>query len=232
VDLSGHGYCSNPEYVPDNECEELDPNGDGKILSPTPYETSEELEESAREDGYSDSLNQGLEAITYLREHRGWWDEYIDWSDSDSIWRFLLALAFTYESFSYSNAPDYSTYIDFMTQAFTNKFWDLFDTYGNAGGLTYIGSMQTIRIRQGNFRLEAWHVEHFNVAYELIANEILQQTNRSTSPNAPYDFGNDWPDSVDPYDPPRGPSNNQFIYVTVDNLAFVVTYEQWRYWFP
>jgi hypothetical protein len=60
-----------------------------------------------------------------------------------------LALAFTYETYSYQLSKDFSRFETLMTQAFTNQFWDLMDKYGNAGGLIYAGTMQTLNVRVG-----------------------------------------------------------------------------------
>ena len=53
-----------------------------------------------------------------------------------------------------------------MITAFSSQFWDLMDKYGNAGGLIYAGTMQTLNKRVGTL---------FNDIDTLNLNPYLEQ---------------------------------------------------------
>ncbi len=216
TDPSGNGMCDE-NWADPIDCAEADPDGDGIVLV-DPSQTSPDLEEVAIDDGYDkDDIKRGRDIFNALRGNRGWWEKYIDWSNPESVWRFILSLAYTYESY-----PLYSdqNFLNQMTVAFSSQFWDLMDSYGNAGGLIYIGTMETLNIRVVSLFND---VDHLNLrtTFEQVLSStsvtIINQSKRSIDPNAPYDFGT-CPGTC-PYT--KGTGIDQAIWLSGGNQAYI-----------
>ncbi len=216
VDPTGHGKEST-DCGPDGfYCEEHRSNN---VFKKVAYFSNDDVQK-ALDDGYDiDDIKRGMNVLNTLHADKdGWWNMYVDWKDPESVWRLLLALSYTYET--YSNMSD-GSYLEMMTVAFSNQYWDLMDNYNNAGGFIYIGTMETLNLRLGsgfndfnNLNIEP----HFNNVFYDQTSTILSQSLRSNDPNTPYDFGS-CPKKGCTYT--EGIGANQVIWVSDDNQAYI-----------
>jgi RHS repeat-associated protein len=188
IDPSGNGMCDE-RWADPEDCKDADPNGDGIVLT-DPSQTSQELVDQAIQDGYDqDDIQRGLDIFNALKGKSGWWDLYIDWNDPESVWRFILALAFTYETYSLRREQ---IFISQMITAFSSQFWDLMDKYGNAGGLIYAGTMQTLNERVGTLFNDIDTLNLNPYLEQVLGNTVItivSKSGQSRASNAPYDFG-------------------------------------------
>jgi hypothetical protein len=214
TDPGGQGMCDE-KWADPVDCAEADPDGDGVVLTDL-SQTSDDLVDDAIEDGYDqEDINRGLDILNALRGNpEGWWNQYIDWNNPESVWRFILALAFTYESYSYQPNQQYDQFLNIMTSAYTNQFWDLMDKYGNAGGLIYIGTMQTLNIRVGSLFSDLENLglkQDFEDIFNTNASMIMTQSVRERDADAFYDFGSC--EGACPYE--KGDGNGQAIWLSI-----------------
>src|SRR5690606_16262046 len=72
--------------------------------------------EEAISDNYEASYNRGVEFVNGLLNHEGWWSRYLSSGDFDVAWKFLIAFAFLWESYSYKNANDWDDFSKLMTE--------------------------------------------------------------------------------------------------------------------
>jgi hypothetical protein len=217
TDPTGQGMCDE-KWADPVDCAEADPDGDGVVLTDS-SQTSDDLVDDAIEDGYDqEDINRGFDILNALRGNPdGWWNQYIDWNNPESIVRFILALSFTYETYSLKNDTDFTGK---MTVAYSSQFWDLQEKYGNAGVLIYFGTMQTLnnRVRSLFSDIDSLNLRpYLEQVLDSTAVTIMNQTIRSNAPNDPYDFGS-CPEGCT-YT--LGTGSDQAIWLSADNKAYI-----------
>ncbi len=232
IDPTGNKYCESfdaegncqTEKSLSKDWETLTESNDTDLVDPS--DLNPDLIAEAIKNGYDQAdIDRGMDTYKALKNNKGWWDHYIDWNDPVSIWRFILSLAFTYETYSLRSSNEFPVFKDLMTKAFTNQFWDLTDSFGAAGGLIYIGTMEALNIRIGSLFNDIDSLKLRTSLDEVLRSTsitIIDQSERSNAPNAPYDFGS-CPSGC-PYT--MGTGIDQAIWLSGDNKAYIRSREQ------
>ena len=138
TDPSGH------RCFPANECDT--PHGDKPVSA---FLT--DIPDSLKGSPYQDAFIRGMGFVNQLLSHKGWWTSYLNSNDSETVWKFLLTLAYLFESYSYSQMPDWNTFKQYMTDSIVNKVGDLYNDYGIAGFYIYIGGREALFKARGQY---------------------------------------------------------------------------------
>ena len=120
--------------------------GEQTVLPQDPFDFTDDEYNSATAAG-KESLDRGIAFVNKLRNHKGWWSYYIDSGEFEKVWKFLLVLAYTIESYSFRGNAEWETFKGFMTESIINKAGEFFQKYGIAGLYTYIGGRDVLRVR-------------------------------------------------------------------------------------
>ncbi len=119
-------------------------DGDG-VLIPDSDDVAEALA-----DDYGASYARGVGFVNGLLNHNGWWTPFLSSGDFDTTWKFLLAFAFLWESYSYKSANDWKDFTDLMTESIVNKAGEFYAKYGIAGLYVYLGGREALFKSRGN----------------------------------------------------------------------------------
>jgi hypothetical protein len=139
TDPSGNLTCRDDDIVCLKRQGKLPDSGDIPTVPDSPFDPGPMAGEA--EDTFGDYYRMGYQFVGQLRNHPGWWTQYLN-GDSESVWTFLLALAFSFEG--YSSGVKNSVFLDHMTNAFINKAGSFYSEYSTAGLYAYIGSRESI----------------------------------------------------------------------------------------
>jgi hypothetical protein len=141
IDPSGHKACD--DFNSRGECTSVDEEWqDWKTFDP--FHISQEEKDAVAETDFKYAMDQGIDFIVQLRKHHGWWTPYLN---NRNPWKFIITLVYIFESYSYSNMPDWETFKTYMNDSIINKVGDLSQQFGTAGFYIYVGGRSKFRIR-------------------------------------------------------------------------------------
>lgn len=210
----------------------------------------EDVKDLTSPDDYSASFERGKKFIDWLRFHEGWWSKYLD--EPDTAWKFLLTLAYTWET---SGVSSFDT--DFhskMPVAFANKLGFFTDRFDTTGLYVFLGSMGVVWGRLDDLDTEGIQEPGKLTANGTIGEGVYTGTLRDNDPKAPFDWANPMPGKQSETLLERvnqcvaafssncsqkgdlvGTNEDQLLYLLVDeneNIFFIQSREQWEYWDP
>jgi RHS repeat-associated protein len=147
TDPTGHFTCStnrnSDDYCPGRTSPIANNSGNNSSNTITPsdpfYVSPDDLN-AATNAGLQASINRGMEFVNNLRNHHGWWTPYIQNRSFRDTWKFILALTYTLEGYSYNN-PDFLSY---LTESIINKAGEFYMDYGVAGLYAYVGGREAL----------------------------------------------------------------------------------------
>ena len=118
-----------------------------------PFYVSPEEYAKAVKDGYKDSIDRGMEFVNNLRNHKGWWTPYIENKSLGEAWKFVLALSYALEGYSFQD-PEFLVY---LTESIINKGGEFYQAYGVAGLFAYVGGREALFDRNVPSGNPAWN---------------------------------------------------------------------------